>query len=100
MTYSKDYHEFPKPYVDKNGVKWFGFGAFDIEFHIENDSIDYPNGLTRRLEEPVIDDHTIHSVTMSSEDGSEVVYEDDVPKEALDFFEEQFDPEDYKEFLV
>lgn len=97
--FSKDYHEFSEPFNDKDGKEWYGFCEFEIRYYKKYDSIDYPNGLVRHLEEPVIDSYSIFNVTLSSKDGKEVVYTEDVPKEAVKFFSDQFDPEEYKEYL-
>jgi hypothetical protein len=95
----KDYHEFQDPYIGDDGKEWYGFCEFEIEYNMKQDSIDYPNGLVRYIEEAVIESHRIFNVSLSSKDGKEVVYTEDVPKEAVKFFYEQFDPAEYKEYL-
>jgi hypothetical protein len=99
-TFARDYHEFSEPYKDKNGKNWYGFCEFEIEYSMKQDSIDYPNGLVRHIEDPVIDSYRIFNVTLSSQDGMDVVYTEDVSEEIVKFFSDQFDPEDYKEHLV
>jgi len=99
MLYEKDYHEFEDPYVDENGRQWFGFCSFEIDFEMRQDSIDYPNGLVRNIEEPVIKDFSIQNLSLTSGDGEDIVEEVEPGSEIFKFFVNKFDPEDYKEFL-
>lgn len=99
MLYEKDYHEFEDPYVDENGKQWYGFCSFQIEYEMCEDFIDYPNGMVRRIEDPLIKDFAISNLSLSSIDGSEVVEEVPANSDLFIFFRNKFDPEDYKDFL-